>query len=261
MPSDNVKAFYIFEKHSGSTLFSKTYQEEFGGDPILVVAFLTAMFNFAQETTLSELKTLDMEAIRFQFIEREIDEQNSLVFAVMINRFTSSLDIEFKLITIATLFLDRFQEELENPDNLNIVNTRIFNPFERTVDEVILGETRGMDVDSKGAISLNLQILISSTSLSGAALYGFTGEVLINMMDEDVRQTISQLFPREPYNWLFIEIRGRVLLFYPMNEISLTLVVSCPDESPLDVVIEHVKKTVKKIREITGLRGLDSRIW
>ncbi|MFX1536304.1 MAG: hypothetical protein ACFFDI_18970 [Promethearchaeota archaeon] len=257
----NIRAFYIFEKRAGSTLFTKSYQKDFGGDPLLVVAFLTAMFNFAQETALSDLKTLDMEALRFQFIEREIGNDCSLVFAVMTTRFSSSLDIEFKLITIATLFLDRFQEELQDVENIRFVNTRIFNPFSRTVDEVILGETRGLDVDSRGAITLTLEILISSTQVTSAALYGFTGDLLINLMDEDLVSTISQLFPREQYNWLFVGIRGQIILFYPMNEISLTLVVSCPENSFLDKVIEDVKTTIRKIREITSLRGLDSRVW
>ena len=91
--------------------------------------------------------------------------------------------------------MDLFQEELKNAENLRFVNTRIFNPFSRTVDEVILGETRGLDADSRGVITLTLEILISSTQVTSAALYGFTVDLLINLMDEDLVSSISQLFP------------------------------------------------------------------
>ncbi len=104
-----IKAFFIFQKETGSTLFTRSYEtaDTPTPDAHLVVAFLTAMFSFAETSSLSELRVVDMTDLRFSFIERE-----KLVFAILASPLVSMLDLQFKLNTVASLFLSDYSEKI-----------------------------------------------------------------------------------------------------------------------------------------------------
>jgi len=140
-----IKAFFIFEKETGTTLFTRSYetQDTRTPDPHLVVAFLTAMFSFAKSSSLSDLQVVDMTDLRFSFIER-----GGLVFAILASCLVSPLDLQFKLTTIGSLFLAEYGKIVEE---IKLVDTEIFEKFTSKVDEVFLGETREMLISSKDA--------------------------------------------------------------------------------------------------------------
>ncbi|MHA2075618.1 MAG: hypothetical protein ACW97X_13445, partial [Candidatus Hodarchaeales archaeon] len=140
-----IKAFFIFEKETGNTLFTRSYEKKGTKSPDahLVVAFLTAMFSFAKSSSLSELRVVDMTDLRFSFIER-----SELVFAMLASPLVSPMDLQFKLTTIASLFLAEYGAEMEG---LELIETDIFEGFNESVDEVFLGETREMLTSSKNA--------------------------------------------------------------------------------------------------------------
>ena len=117
-----VKAFFIFQKDEGHTLFTRSYETtSTAPDAHLVVAFLSAMFSFAKTSSLSELRVVDMTDIRFSFIEKD-----GLIFSVLVSPLVSPLDVQFKLSTLASLFFEEYGDKLPS---IKLIDTEMFASY------------------------------------------------------------------------------------------------------------------------------------
>ncbi len=244
-----VKAFFIFEKDQGTTLFTRSYERSSTApDAHLVVAFLTAMFSFAKTTSLSDLRVVDMTDIRFSFIEK-----NGLIFAVLVSPLVSPLDIQFKLSTIASLFFSDYGAKLESID---IVDTEMFSSFNDCVDEVFTGETRQMLKSSKNAALFYLKKLVSKeeTGARGAMILSFTGDILLEYkMDQPRMAAAIRILNVGTYmtnlRYLVVASESTHLVAYKISEGLLLAVDGHPSYGLEDLVV-NVSETVKQIKEI-----------
>jgi hypothetical protein len=246
-----VKAFFIFEKASGNTLFIRSYEKTTSKTPDahLVVAFLTAMFSFAKSSSLSDLKVVDMTDLRFSFIEK-----NELIFAVLVSPLISPLDIQFKLTTIASLFFSDYQQELNNLDKL--IETDVFSGFSESVDEIFSGETREMLKSSKNAAKFYLKKLVDRTGSGarGAMILSFTGDILLEYKMDQVRMAAAiRILNVGTYmmnlRYLIVASEGTHLIAYKISE-GLLLAVDGHPSYGVETLVVDVSETVRQIKEI-----------
>lgn len=244
-----IKAFFIFRKESGETLFTRSYETDKARTPDahLVVAFLTAMFSFAK-SSLSELRVVDMTDLRFSFIERE-----GLVFAILASPLVSSMDIQFKLKTTASLFLSEYGDNL---NQINIVDTDMFTSFTEKVDEVFTGETREMLTSSKNATKFYLRKLVQSEEggIRGAMIISFTGDILIEYhMDQQQMAGAIRILNVSTYmrnlRYLVVSSEATHLVAYKISE-GLLLCVDGDPTARLESLVVRISETVKQIREV-----------
>lgn len=245
-----IKAFFIFEKETGNTLFTRSYEIEGTKTPDahLIVAFLTAMFSFAKSSSLSELRVVDMTDLRFSFIER-----NDLVFAVLASPLVSPMDLQFKLMTIASLFLAEYSSEMEG---LQLIETDIFEGFNEGVDEVFLGETREMLTSSKNAALFYLKKLVQEveTGARGAMIVSFTGDILIEYkMDQKRMAGAIRILNVSTYmrnlRYLVVSSEATHLVAYKISE-GLLLYVDGDPESRLENLVVKASETVRQVKEV-----------
>ncbi|MHA2245198.1 MAG: hypothetical protein ACXADY_09525 [Candidatus Hodarchaeales archaeon] len=245
-----IKAFFIFQKESGNTLFTRSYETKDAPTPDahLVVAFLTAMFSFAKSSSLSELRVVDMTDLRFSFIERE-----DLMFAILASPLVSPLDLQFKLTTISSLFLAEYGNKVEE---IQLVDTEVFESFKTHVDEVFLGETREMLISSKNAALFYLKKLIQQKSIGarGAMIVSFTGDILLEYkMDQTRMAGAIRLLNVSTYmrnlRYMVVSSEATNLVAYKISE-GLLLYVDGDPTSGLENLVVKVSDTVKKVKEI-----------
>ncbi|MFX1513685.1 MAG: hypothetical protein ACFFCQ_13965 [Promethearchaeota archaeon] len=175
-PLEDIYAFLAFVRESGIPVLFRNYREKLSMDPSLVSAFLTAMISFARDAQLSNLKQVDMADLRFVFIE-----DDPVVFAALVSRFVSPLDLEFKLNTIKSLFFGEFNRETisdQAPDS------NLFRGFTKIVDEIILGETRGIDPSLKAAVREAIDETMLDSGMTGIAVLSMTGNVIVNRFQD-----------------------------------------------------------------------------
>ncbi|MHA1214335.1 MAG: hypothetical protein ACTSR2_10470 [Candidatus Hodarchaeales archaeon] len=246
-----IKAFFIFQKHTGSTIFTRSYEKEQNTktpDPHFVVAFLSAIFTFAKTSaSLSDIRVVDMTDVRFSFIEKE-----SLVFAILASPLVSPLDLQFKLTTIASLFLADYGEILKE---IQIIDTEVFKPFAEKIDEILSGETRTMLKSSKNAALFYLRKLVQKDcGARGAMIVSFTGDVLLeyNMNRERMAGAIRILnvstYMRN-LNYMVVSSEATNLVAYKISE-GLVLCVDGDPNSGLENLVVKVSDTVRQIKEI-----------
>jgi len=245
-----IKAFFIFQKETGITLFTRSYetQDTKTLDPHLVVAFLTAMFSFAKSSSLSDLQVVDMTDLRFSFIER-----GGLVFAILASCLVSPLDLQFKLTTIGSLFLAEYGNIVEE---IQLVDTEIFEKFTSKVDEVFLGETREMYSSSKEAAVFYLKKLVQDKNIGarGAMIVSFTGDILVeHKMDQDRMEGAIRLLNVSTYmrnlRYLVVSSEATNLVAYKISEGLLLYVDGNPDAG-LENLVVKVSETVRQVKEI-----------
>lgn len=245
-----IKAFFIFQKETGNTLFTRSYetQDTTTPDAHLVVAFLTAMFSFAKSSSLSDLRVVDMTDLRFSFIERD-----GLVFAIIASPLVSPLDLQFKLTTIASLFLAEYRIKVEE---MQLIDTEVFESFKSHVDEVFLGETREMLTSSKNAALFYLKKLVQQKNIGarGAMIVSFTGDILLEYhMDQKRMAGAIRLLNVSTYmrnlRYLVVSSEATNLVAYKISE-GLLLYVDGDPASGLETLVVNVSETVKKVKEI-----------
>lgn len=245
-----IKAFFIFKKETGETLFTRSYEKDGVETPDahLVVAFLTAMFSFAESSSLSELRVVDMSDLRFSFIERD-----GLVFAILASAFVSTMDLQFKLTTIASLFLSDFGTKI---DNIQIIDTEMFASFNEKADEVFLGETREMLTSSKNAAKFYLRKLVQNeeTRVNGAMIISFTGDILIEYhMNQEQMAGAIRLLNVSTYmrNLRYLVVSSEVthLIAYKISE-GLLLCVDGDPSAQLERLVVKIAETVKQVQEV-----------
>ena len=247
-----IKAFFIFEKESGNTLFIRSYEQTTSKTPDahLVVAFLTAMFSFAKTaSSLSDLKVVDMTDIRFSFIEKD-----GLIFAVLVSPLISPLDVQFKLTTISSLFFSDYQEELLKRDKL--IETDDYSGFSKSVDEIFSGETREMLKSSKNAALFYLKKLVDrkGSGARGAMIISFTGDILLeHNMDHPRMAAAIRILNVGTYmmslRYLIVASEATHLVIYKISE-GLLLAVDGHPSSGVENLVVEVSDTVKKIKEV-----------
>lgn len=244
-----IKAFFIFRKETGATLFTRSYETATTQtpDPHLVVAFLTAMFSFAESSALSDLRVVDMEDVRFSFIEKE-----GLVFAILASPLVSAMDLQFKLTTISSLFLS----EHANHHTIQLIDTEMFDAFNHQVDAVFKGETRVMLSSSKEAALFYLRKLVNSEDIGirGAMIVSFTGEPVVEFqMDEDRITGIIRILTVSSHmrnlRYLIASSETTHLVAYKISE-GLILCVDGNPETRLESLVVKVSETVKQVKEI-----------
>jgi len=245
-----IKAFFVFQKETGNTLYTRSY--ETAGiktpDAHLVVAFLSAMFAFAKDSSLSELRVVDMTDLRFSFIER-----TGLVFAILASPLVSPMDLQFKLTTIASLFLSEFSVKFEG---LELIDTDMFEGFDISVDDVFLGETREMLTSSKNAALFYLKKLVQQEGIGarGAMIVSFTGDILIeHKMDQKRMAGAIRILNVSTYmrnlRYLVVSSEATHLVAYKISE-GLLLYVDGDPTSRLENLVVKASETVKQIKEV-----------
>ncbi|UCE12752.1 MAG: hypothetical protein JSV04_11225 [Candidatus Heimdallarchaeota archaeon] len=246
----SIKAFFIFQKESGNTLFTRSYeaQDTKTPDAHLVVAFLTAMFTFAKSSSLSDLRVVDMTDLRFSFIER-----SDLVFAILASPLISPLDLQFKLTTIASLFLAEYGATVEE---IQLIDTEIFEDFTTKVDDVFLGETRELLTSSKNAAMFYLKKLVKdqASGARGAMICSFTGDILIEyQMDHNRMAAAIRLLNVSTYmrnlRYLVVSSESTHLVAYKISE-GLLLYVDGNPKSGLEKLVVRASETVKQVKEV-----------
>lgn len=244
-----IKAFFIFRKETGATLFTRSYESANAQapDPHLVVAFLTAMFSFAESSALSDLRVVDMEDVRFSFIEKD-----GLIFAILASPLVSTMDLQFKLTTISSLFLS----EHPNHDAIQLIDTEMFEAFAHQVDGVFMGETREMLSSSKDAALFYLRKLVNSEDIGirGAMIVSFTGEPAVEFqMDQDRMSTFISLLTVSSHmrnlHYLIASSETTRLVAYKISE-GLILCVDGNPNTRLESLVVKVSETVRQVQEI-----------
>ncbi|NHJ01458.1 MAG: hypothetical protein EAX86_04915 [Candidatus Heimdallarchaeota archaeon] len=245
-----IKAFFVFQKESGNTLFTRSYEKEDSQtpDPHLVVAFLTAMFSFAKSSSLSDLRVVDMTDLRFSFIERE-----GLVFSILASALVSPMDLQFKLTTIASLFLAEYGDKIKK---IQLIDTEIFEPFSAQVDEIFKGETREMLTSSKNAALFYLKKLMQQNDIGvrGCMIVSFTGDILIeHNMDQKRMAGAIRLLNVSTYmrnlRYMVVSSEATNLVAYKISE-GLLLYVDGDPSTGLENLVVRVAETVNQIKEI-----------
>ncbi len=246
-----IKAFFIFEKDTGTTLFTRSFetqeQDTKTPDAHLVVAFLAAIFSFAKSSSLSELRVVDMTDLRFSFIER-----GGLVFAALASPLVSPLDLQFKLTTIGSLFLEEYESKVKE---IHFVDTDVFDSFSNKVDEVFTGETREMMTSSKNAALFYLKKLTKEDiGVRGAMIVSFTGDILIEYrMDLKRMAGAIRILNVSTYmrnlRYLVVSSEATNLVAYKISE-GLLLYVDGDPTFGLENLVVKVSETVKHVKEV-----------
>ncbi|MHA1167810.1 MAG: hypothetical protein ACTSP4_10475 [Candidatus Hodarchaeales archaeon] len=205
--SSSIKAFYIFDSNTGNTFLSSVYSEQLQIDPLLATAFLTAMYKFARDAKLSDLRVINLSDLTLFFIEKE-----GLLFAALTSTFVSPVDMISKLKLIASLFISRYEGVLKG--GKIIVDTQVFAKFEPVVDEILKGHSRTLDPKIREAISDVIEKILEEEKglISGVSVIGYTGEAIVNFMEQDILTAIINFlnicFEKKIYSVNFIIMRS-----------------------------------------------------
>ncbi|TFF88301.1 MAG: hypothetical protein EU549_03295 [Promethearchaeota archaeon] len=182
-----IKAFLIFEKKSGRPYIHRIYPG-FNADPFLLIGFLNAMIKFAKEAMLGKkaIKLIDMQDLRFAFME-----SNKIIFTAVSSNLNSPLDLEFKIKTIESLFLETFSKEELSDATLSIEH---YNPFTPIVDEIIQGEVKYVKDNKVENLKSQLdEYKEKNDNILGLAIISFTGIVIVNSLQPKHYDLISKL--------------------------------------------------------------------
>lgn len=205
--SSSIKAFYIFDSNTGNTFLSSVYSEQLQIDPLLATAFLTAMYKFARDAKLSDLRVINLSDLTLFFIEKE-----GLLFAALTSTFVSPVDMISKLKLIASLFISEYEGILKK--GKIIVDTQVFAKFAPVVDEILKGHSRTLDPKIKDAISDVIEKILEEEKglISGVSVIGYTGEAIVNFMEQNILAAIINFlnicFEKNIYSVNFIIMRS-----------------------------------------------------
>ncbi|MHA2295841.1 MAG: hypothetical protein ACXAEU_10900 [Candidatus Hodarchaeales archaeon] len=204
----NIKTFYIFDSTTGYTFFSRDYSKRMQIDPLITTAFLTAMYRFAQEANLSDLRVINLSELTLFFIEK-----NELIFAALTSNFVSPVDMISKLNLIASLFISNYEMMIINKKG--IVDTEVFDEFNPIVNDILMGQSRTLDTRVKTDLGKIIEkIMVEKKEiLTGVSVIGYTGEVIVDFMERDLQEVIINFinvcYNRRIYNVDFIVFRSR----------------------------------------------------
>ncbi|MFW9995280.1 MAG: hypothetical protein ACFFD4_24805 [Candidatus Odinarchaeota archaeon] len=234
----NIKAFYIFDSNTGNTFVSEVYSSRLRTDPLLATAFLTAMYKFARDANLSDLRIINLSELTLFFIEKE-----GLIFAALTSTFVSPVDMISKLKLIASLFLSSYGKMVKK--GRIIVDTQKFADFYPIVGEILKGESRTLDTRIKTAITEVIEKILEEeqTTVSGVAIIGYTGEAIVNYMDRDLLEAIVSFlticFDKKVYNVNFIIMRSsdyNVMTRDLGEGLMLTIATKTQLGEPVDII-------------------------
>ncbi|MHA2295842.1 MAG: hypothetical protein ACXAEU_10905 [Candidatus Hodarchaeales archaeon] len=203
----NIKAFYIFDSNTGNTFLSAIYSKRLQTDPLLATAFLTAMYKFARDANLSDLRVINLSELTLFFIEKE-----QLIFAALTSTYVAPVDMISKLKLIASLFLSNYRRVLKK--GRIIVDTQKFADFYPVVGEILKGESRTLDPRIKEAIVEVMEKILEEEQgiVSGVAIIGYTGEAIVDFMNREILEAIINFnticFDKKIYNVDFIIMRS-----------------------------------------------------
>ncbi|MHA1648965.1 MAG: hypothetical protein ACTSYB_02135 [Candidatus Helarchaeota archaeon] len=180
-----IKAIFIFDKKSGRPFIRRTFGD-FQAEPFLVMGFLNAIMKFAKEVGKSDLKVIDMQDLRFFFIER-----NNIIFTVITSIMVPPLDLKFKIKTIVSLFFEKYSSE-----ELTDISREIeyFETFIPTIDEIIEGDVRPLSKEVIEQLSQILEDLIQNPNIAGAGIFSFTGVLLADLLTDKQRDIFFKIF-------------------------------------------------------------------
>jgi hypothetical protein len=163
------------------------------------------------------------------------------------------MDLQFKLTTIASIFLAEYGEGI---NNLQLIDTEMFKDFIENADEVFKGETREMLTSSKNAAHFYLRKLVQTEGLGvrGAMAISFTGDVLIEyqMAPEQMAGAIRILnVSTYMRNLRYLVVSSEIthLVAYKISE-GLILCVDGDPSAKLESLVVRISDTVKQIREV-----------
>ncbi len=185
-----VKAIFVFDKKSGRPFIRRTFGN-FQAEPFLVIGFLNAIMKFAKEVGKSDLKIIDMQDLRFFFIEHSFSEKVSIIFTAITNITVSPLDLKFKIKTIESLFLEKY-----TADELLDVSREIefFEKFNPIIDEIIFGDVRPVPTEVNEDLEAILTNLIQNENIAGAGIYSFTGINLADQLTDRQKEIFLKFF-------------------------------------------------------------------
>ncbi|MHA1132293.1 MAG: hypothetical protein ACTSQI_00580 [Candidatus Helarchaeota archaeon] len=246
-----VNAIFVFDKKSGRPYIRRTFGN-FQAEPFLVIGFLNAIMKFAKEVGKSDLKVIDMQDLRFYFIERTLSEKISIIFTAITNISVSPLDLKFKIKTIESLFLEKYKTEELMDVSREIEFFEKFNPI---IDEIIFGDVRPIPKTISGDLEQILADLIQNENIAGAGIYSFTGVQLADRLTDWQREIFLKFF-----NGIFtVGISGitRVTIDTHAYSIYITyleedclLVVFSTSKRFLTADRSKISETIVKINEI-----------
>ncbi|MFX1251711.1 MAG: hypothetical protein ACFFCZ_08875 [Promethearchaeota archaeon] len=243
-----IRAFLVFQSEAGTPFIANIYDPSLKVHPNLIVAFLTAIMGFARETVQADLTFLTLGSYHFYFI---IKEEYKLIFAVLTSRLVASASVKFKLNTISSFFIHQYGETISNLASSASIDMNIFNEFNQTVDDILFGTTREIQTHQREDFEAQAAIVKSEMNLLGLGIYSFTGDLLVNLLSENLEEQIQELFPRmELYRWVIMQIPDALILFYPIKGEGLILILVASEKSSTNQLIEGARNLTSKIREI-----------
>ncbi len=249
-PLEDIYSFLAFVRSSGLPVLFRNYQESLSMEPGLVSAFLTAMISFAREAQLSDLKQVDMADLRLVFIE-----EDPVVFATLVSRFVSPLDLEFKLRTIKSLFFEEF-----NREDINILasNQTSFRDFAKIVDEIMLGETRGIDPSIKAAVREAIDDTMLDSGMTSLAVLSMTGNVIVNRFQDKKLLEGAIRFLDATYVGQIHGLKSMILgsedhtVIFMDSGKGLMLVGAAPPDFEVDSLALSLKTISNRINKLLG---------
>ncbi len=253
-----IKSFFIFEKESGNPYYYENFEQDVETEqpleemePTAVAAFLSALFSFAQaQPALSDLRTVDMTTVKLSFVEK-----NGLVFSVLASSLYSPLDLEFKLRTLASLFISEYGETIKNIDGM--IDIEQFKPFSYHVRQVLFGETRSIPEQALKASQLVLNRIVKNIkAVRGAALLSFTGDVLYSLrMNSDILVSAIQILEVVHAKNLFqtkYVLVGSETSNLIINRISegILLIIDSDPRGKIELVLSDLVQYLKALKDI-----------
>ena len=247
--SELVKAIFVFDKKSGRPFIRRTFGG-FQAEPFLIIGFLNAIMKFAKEVGKSDLKMIDMQDLRFFFTEK-----GGIIFTSITSKLVSPLDLKFKIKTIESIFLERF-----SPEDLADMSHEIeyFESFIPVIDEIVFGDVRFMDKESRGKmIAVLTGLTEKNENIAGAAVISFTGIILANALLDKQRDLLYKF-----YNGIYsLGVSGitRVVI----DTINLSIYITSLEEDCFLVIFsskkgfqtvdkKNISETIIEINNIIG---------
>ncbi|MHA1168125.1 MAG: hypothetical protein ACTSP4_01370 [Candidatus Hodarchaeales archaeon] len=178
-------AFYIFDRHTGSNMFSRIFDEKFTVQPVLITGFLTGLYNFAEEVHLTKLEVINLQELRLVF--QNVD---NLIFALLTKFHVSFVDASAKINLLRSLFLSRFGEHFEG--GKSPIRVDIFDEFEEVADGVLLGQSREIQLRTLSELKRLFSVLkraFPGKHFEGALL-SYTGEIIVKEMDDGLLHSV-----------------------------------------------------------------------
>ncbi len=245
-----IKGFLIFEKRTGRPFIHRTYPG-FNADPFLLIGFLNAMIKFAREAMVgrTNIRLIDMHDLRFAFMESK-----GIVFTAICSSLCSPLDLEFKIKTIISLFLEAYSEKEWTDPSLSIDH---YSPFNKIVDEILKGEVKYVEATKvKHLQELLKDFKTKKEEIIGIAIISFTGIIIVNYLQSEHYELISSLI-----NSLFsIHISGIKTLYLHLVDKYILIKAVSIDCYLVYIFNTKMKSAVYEIVNNEDYRNFENKI-